>query len=95
MLQSQVIEFRGVFIGAAIPASGGFRFRAVHPQVDDLDGQVYGSLAELRQATGGLFSTGRHGAPSPDQTNEVTVQPGEFRAGPVHRAPSAVPWSPR
>ena len=63
MFQSHVVEVNGVFIGAAVPTEGGFRFRAVHPQVDDLDGFKFPSLDTLRHATGYLFRTGRLGAP--------------------------------
>ena len=59
MFQSHVIETNGVFIGAAVPTAGGFRFRAVHPQVDELDGFKWPSLDALRQATAYLFRTGR------------------------------------
>ena len=64
MFQSHVIEINGTFIGAAIPTPGGFRFRAVHPQVDELDGFVWTSLEDLRRGTGQLFRTGRLGGVS-------------------------------
>ncbi len=59
MFQPHVIEVNGAFIGAAVPTVGGFRFRAVHPQVDELDGFFWTSLDDLRHATGYLFRTGR------------------------------------
>jgi hypothetical protein len=59
MFQSHVIEVNGTFIGAAVTTTSGFRFRAVHPRVDELDGRTWRSLAELRRATGHLFTTGR------------------------------------
>jgi hypothetical protein len=59
MFQSHVIEVNGTFIGAAVTTAGGFRFRAVHPRVDELDGRTWRSLPELRRATGHLFVTGR------------------------------------
>ncbi len=62
MFQSYVIEANGIFIGAAMSAVDGFRFRAVHPQVDELDGYTWKSLDDLRRATGTLFRTGRLGA---------------------------------
>ncbi len=65
MLQSHVIEVNGTFIGAAVTTDRGFRFRAVHPRVDDLDGRVWASLAALRSATGHLYVTGRLGIATP------------------------------
>ncbi len=62
MFQSHVIEVNGTFIGAAVTTTDGFRFRAVHPRVDELDGRVWETLPELRRATGHLFVTGRLGA---------------------------------
>ncbi|MEJ1977705.1 MAG: hypothetical protein WDN49_17935 [Acetobacteraceae bacterium] len=59
MFQSHVIEVNGTFIGAAVTAADGFRFRAVHPRVEELDGRVWYTLVELRRATGHLFVTGR------------------------------------
>jgi hypothetical protein len=59
MFQSYVIEANGTFIGGAMRASEGFRFRAVHPQVEELDGFTWKSLDELRRATEHLFRTGR------------------------------------
>ncbi len=58
MLQSHVIEVNGTFIGAAVTTDRGFRFRAVHPRVDDLDGRTWDSLAALRSAAGHLYVTG-------------------------------------
>ncbi len=65
MLQSHVIEVNGTFIGAAVTTDHGFRFRAVHPRVDDLDGRVWASLAALRSAAGHFYVTGRLGVATP------------------------------
>ena len=59
MLQSSVIEVGGTFVGAAITADGGFRFRAVHMKVEELDESTWRSLDDLRQAVQHLFTTGR------------------------------------
>ena len=78
MFQSYVIEINGIFIGAAVPAEGGFRFRAVHPQVDELDGFKWSSLDALRQGAAHLFRTGRLQSLGPAQ-------------GPTRAAPWAEP----
>jgi hypothetical protein len=62
MFQSHVIEVNGTFIGAAVTTNDGFRFRAVHPRVDELNGHVWDSLGELRHATGRLFISGGQSA---------------------------------
>ena len=61
MLQSHVIEVGGTFVGAAITTSAGFRFRAVHVKVEDLDESTWRSLDELSSAVARLFTTGRVG----------------------------------
>jgi hypothetical protein len=49
MFQSHVIEIGGVFAGAAIPTAGRFRFVAVDPRLDELDGSDWASLPDLRR----------------------------------------------
>jgi len=98
MFQSHVIEINGTFIGAAVPTLGGFRFRAVHPQVDELDGFSWTSLDELRHATGYLFRTGRLRtvtANGPAAQDSVVAQCAPLRAEPPHRPSPAAPWTPR
>ncbi len=65
MIQSHVIEIGGTFVGAAIAASTGFRFRAVHAKVEELDESTWLSLDELKRAVRHLFTTGRLGAGPP------------------------------
>ncbi len=62
MLQSHVIEVSGTFVGVAITTAAGFRFRAVHMKVDELDESLWRSLDELNRAVEHLFTTGRLGA---------------------------------
>ena len=61
MLQSHVIEVNGAFVGAAITTGSGFRFRAVHLQVEELDESTWQSLDELKRVVKHLFTTGRLG----------------------------------
>ena len=59
MLQSHVIEISGTFAGAAVDAAGRFRFIAVDPRVEELDGSVWPSLPDVRRVVGHLLTTGR------------------------------------
>jgi hypothetical protein len=59
MLQSHVVEVNGTFVGAAITTAAGFRFRAIHPWVEDLDESTWRSMDELSRAVSHLFTTGR------------------------------------
>ena len=59
MLQSHVVEIGGTFVGAAITTTTGFRFRAVHTKVEELDESTWRSLDELRTAVRHLFTTGQ------------------------------------
>ncbi len=59
MRTSHVIEFAGTFAGAAVETSGQFRFVAVHPYVERLDGKVWPSLFDMRRAVGHMMIIGR------------------------------------
>ena len=61
MIQSHVIDIGGTFVGAAIATPSGFRFRAVHLRVEELDESTWRSLEELRRVATHLFTTGRLG----------------------------------
>ena len=50
MKQSWVIELGGKFAGAAVTDNDKFRFVAVDPRLDHLDGSVWPTLEELRRA---------------------------------------------
>ena len=67
MLQSHVIDIDGTFVGAAMRTDNGYRFIATDLRVEDLDGSVRPSLAEIRRLARQLFLTGRFGA-APSQT---------------------------
>lgn len=54
MVQSQIIEIDGRFVGAAVRQMGGWRFVAVDVRLDGIDGRVMPSVAaisELARAT--------------------------------------------
>lgn len=59
MIQSHVIDVRGTFAGAAIDAVDSYRFVAVDPRVEQLDGSEWRTLPELKRVVGHLLATGR------------------------------------
>lgn len=59
MKQSHVIEVSGVFAGAAVSASGRFRFIAVHPLLGQIDRSEWSSLSDVRRAAAHVLTTGR------------------------------------
>jgi len=63
MFQSHVIEVAGTFAGAAVNACGTaserFRFVAVDPRVEDLDGSEWPTLPDLKRVVSYLLTTGR------------------------------------
>lgn len=46
MIASRPIDIGGRFVGVAVSHHAGWRFRAVDPVVDDLDGATFPSLGE-------------------------------------------------
>jgi hypothetical protein len=59
MLQSHVIEIDGAFVGAAVRLDTGYRFVATDIRLEELDGTVWPSLADVRRLANCLFRTGR------------------------------------
>jgi hypothetical protein len=59
MLNSHVIEVSGQFAGAAVRDMNAFRFVAVDPRVEELDGSVWPSLSDVQRVVGHLLTTGR------------------------------------
>jgi hypothetical protein len=59
MLQSHVIEIDGAFVGAAVRQTGGYRFVAIDVRLDDLDGRVWPTMAELRRNVRVMVLAGR------------------------------------
>ena len=58
MLQSHIIEFEGVFVGAAVRLDVGYRFIATDLRLDDLDGSIWPPLADVRRVAFEIY-TGR------------------------------------
>ena len=59
MHQSHVIEVSGQFAGTAITHSGAFRFAAVDPRVEELNGSIWPSLPDAHRVVERLLTTGR------------------------------------
>jgi hypothetical protein len=65
MYESHIIDISGTFAGAAISASGKYRFIAVDPRVADLDQSEWKTLGDVRRVVGHLLTTGRLPAAPP------------------------------
>lgn len=49
-MEKQVIEYAGVPVGISVPEGNRVKFIAVKFPVIELDGEIYGSVAELQRA---------------------------------------------
>ena len=49
MMRSHIIEVDGVFLGAAVQHSAGYKFVAVAPQLTCLNGMVHPTLEDTRR----------------------------------------------
>ncbi len=65
MLQSHVIEIDGTFVGAAVRSDRGYRFVATDLRVEELDGSLWPTLADIRRLARQLYVHGRFGAAPP------------------------------
>ena len=63
MLQSHVIVIDGALVGAAVLLDVGYRFVATDIRMNDLDGSIWPTLADIKRLAGQLFRTGRFGLP--------------------------------
>jgi hypothetical protein len=63
MLQSHVIEIDGAFVGAAVRLDTGYRFIATDMKLDDLDGSIWPTLADVHRLARQIYFGGR--LPSP------------------------------
>lgn len=68
MLQSHVIDIDGTFVGAAVRLDNGYRFIATDIRLDDLDGTIWPSLADVKRLARRLFLTGHFGEARPGVT---------------------------
>jgi hypothetical protein len=68
MLQSHVIDIDGAFVGAAIRLDTGYRFIATDMRLDELDGSIWPTLADVQRLARRLYLTGRFAGPTPAAT---------------------------
>jgi hypothetical protein len=59
MLQSHVIEIDGAFVGAAVRLDSGYRFIATDMKLDELDGSVWPTLADIQRLAHRIYAVGR------------------------------------
>ncbi len=59
MLQSHIIDIDGAFVGAAVRLDTGYRFIATDMKLDDLDGSVWPTLADVKRLARRLYTAGR------------------------------------
>lgn len=64
MLQSHVIEIDGTFVGAAVRLDSGYRFIATDIRLDELDGTIWPTLADVKRLARRLFLTGGFADPA-------------------------------
>ncbi len=58
MLQSHIIDIDGAFVGAAVRLDRGYRFVATDMRLDDLDGSIWPTLADVQRLARRLYLTG-------------------------------------
>jgi len=74
MLQSHIVDIDGIFVGAAVLISGGYKFVAVDRRLVGLDGRVLPTLGDLRRAARSAFFSGRvPAAPVPPVAAETAA----------------------
>ena len=59
MLQSHIIDIDGAFVGAAVRLDTGYRFIATDMKLDDLDGSVWPTLADVKRLARRFYTAGR------------------------------------
>jgi hypothetical protein len=73
MLQSHVIDVDGAFVGAAVRLDEGYRFIATDMKLDDLDGSIWPTLADVQRLARQMYIGVRF---TPTQVREAVVRPG-------------------
>jgi hypothetical protein len=59
MLQSHIIDVDGAFVGAAVRLDRGYRFIATDLRLDDLDGSIWPTLADVQRLARRMLLSGR------------------------------------
>jgi hypothetical protein len=60
MLQSHIIDIDGNFVGAAVRLDVGYRFIATDVKLEDLDGSVFPTLADVQRLARRIYWAGRN-----------------------------------
>jgi hypothetical protein len=77
MLQSFVIDIDGAFVGAAVRLDRGYRFIATDIKLDDLDGSVWPTLADVQRQARRVYLGGRVPLPLGNQPPADQTRPGQ------------------
>lgn len=59
MVQSHVIDVDGALVGAAVRLDAGYRFIAIDMKLNDLDGSVWPTLADVQRLARRAYLAGR------------------------------------
>jgi hypothetical protein len=59
MLQSHVIDIDGTFVGATVRLDSGYRFIATNMKLEDLDGSIWPTLADVQRLARRVYLGGR------------------------------------
>jgi hypothetical protein len=59
VLQSHIIDIDGAFVGAAVRLDRGYRFIATDIKLDDLDGSIWPTLADVERLARRIYLGGR------------------------------------
>ena len=63
MLQSHVIDIDGAFVGAAVRLDSGYRFIATDMRLEELDGSIWPTLADVRRLARRIYVSGHLTSP--------------------------------
>ena len=69
MLQSHVIDVDGAFVGAAVRLDRGYRFIATDMKLDDLDGSILPTLADVQRIARRVYLGSRFVPQTPKRTH--------------------------
>jgi hypothetical protein len=59
MLQSHIIDIDGAFVGAAVRLDRGYRFIATDMKLEELDGSIWPTLADVQRLARRIYLGGR------------------------------------
>src|SRR3954470_10495939 len=73
MLPSHVIDIAGAFVGAAVRLDRGYRFIATDMKLDDLDGSIWPTLADIQRLARRLYLSGHSTLPAQTRSTKGTT----------------------